>query len=281
MIASRVKGRARRREQYLRRRRFERRTKFLEHVYATVPPEALSPAEAAHLLIGGSAKARATFKRVSRRQFIANFKDTSPVGSENRGGGVSAPRPAWVLSRLNRSPVFPPLVPPKVDIKLSSVAEILSSLRLMHPNSPPTVLLDVLATASGLSFECCAEILLASNLIERFLDAGDVAATRSAREFWNRYEQGRPRYFALVRATSAQQFRGDWAYFDEEELAALLPGIIIPTNLKRWEYITNYVRGTDYSSVDVYSGSNMAPLFQHRFLERFNPLVFGKPPSSR
>jgi hypothetical protein len=265
-------------EQSLKKRRLKRRKEFLEQALASIAPGLLDPGETVNLLIGSPARARATLKRAKRRLLLVKVEaGLARKTNEVCSCKFAAPRPTRVLSRLNRSPIFPPVVPEEFDIKWHSLAEVLSSLKLAHRNSPPNVLVDLVATGSGFSFECCAEILLAYGLIDVPIDPDDLAVTRSARNFWNQYQWGRVRYLALVRVMGMQASQGDWGQFENTELEALLPGIIIPTRLKREHYLTNYVVESSYSSLDVYAGSNLAPLFQHRFLQEFNPLFFGKP----
>src|SRR5205814_1700074 len=146
-----------------------------------------------------------------------------------------------------------------------------------YHGSPLHHLLDALATASGFSLESCAQILFIHKLVSAPIDFDDLAAIRAARSFWNQFAEGRGRYSALVIAKQVTEFQGDWAYFEDTQLESLLSGIIIPTRLKRDHYLTNHVVESSYSSLDVYAGSNLAPLFQHRFLQEFNPLFFGKP----
>ena len=68
---------------------------------------------------------------------------------------------------------------------------------------------------------------------------------------------------------------GEWAWFDERDLALLLPGVIVPTRLKRHEYLTNWISTPRAVSLDVYAGADCEALFQHPFPPEFNPLIFG------
>jgi hypothetical protein len=260
------------------RRRLNRRKEFLVKTIGAVSPESFSDEELVSLLIGRPIDARRATRRAKRReQSTPSGRHSWAPHARNRDDLPLARRPGRALSRLNRSSIFPPLVPPVVEIEPVSVTEILAALSRDYQESPAHVLLDALATTSGLSLDNCAEILLGQGLILFPLDREDLNATQRARAFWNQFAEGRARYLALVDATDLPQFQGDWAYFDNRQLEALLPGIIIPTRLQREDYIVNYLGGIDYFSLDVYSGSNMAPLFQHQFLDRFNPLFFGKP----
>jgi hypothetical protein len=266
------------RTRHAERRRIRRRQRFLAKALVTAPPEIFSPKEATDLLFGSLAEAKRTLRRAERRQVVAASEGRCLPGPIQTGRDLPiAPRPIRVLSRLNRSRIFPRLVLDEVEIEALSVKEILATLQLKYQNTPAHRLLDALATASNLSWEVCAEILLSRKLIPKPIDWHDLVATRSAREFLNRYGQGRARYAVLVAAKGIPEFQGDWAYFDDQEFQALLPGMIVPTKLKRDHYFTNWVSGANHSSLDVYAVPTRAPLFQHQFLDDFNPLFFGKP----
>jgi hypothetical protein len=261
------------------RRRNERREKFFQEAMVNVAPENFSPEESFDLLFGRWTEAKRAVKRAGRRQLIINSEGQFLPAPIQNGKNLSLlPRPVSVLSRLNRSSIFPPLVPIEIEIEAVSVTEILATLKVKYQKSPSHHLLDALATASGMPWEICAEILLANEPIPFSIEPDDLAAARLARAFWTQYGQGRARYSALVAAKGIPQFKGDWAFFDAVQFNILLPGIIIPRKLKREDYLTNWVSERNYFSLDVYAGSTAAPLFQHRFLNDFNPLSFGKPP---
>jgi hypothetical protein len=258
-------------------KRIHRRDQLLRHAFTSIVPEAFSQEELFHLVFGSAVEARRAFSRASRRPDVRPFtKKEVAQPAPNRRRLTHLPRPTRVLSRLNRSPVFPPLVSNDYQTDEVSITGILAALRGDCGTDPAHRLLDAFAIASGLPWEDCAQLLRASRLISTAIDAEDLNATRHARLFWNHFEEGRARYAALVGATAMAQFQGDWAYFDAEQLDALLPCLIIPTRLKRHDYLTNYVSEGSNFSLDVYAGSSVAPLFQHPFLSEFNPLRFGK-----
>lgn len=258
-------------------RRIRRRQRFVEQAFAIVAPEFFLPYEAIEILFGPLPVAKRALRRAARRQsVIAPSEHLLPRAIQNRPEFPQAPRPVRVLSRLNRSGIFPPLVPSEIHLKALSVHELLTTLRLRYRESAPHHLLDALATASGLLWENCAEILLGHQLITNPIDPIEIAAARDARSFWIQYEQGRARYSALVTANQIPEFVGDWAHFEDTELVRLLPGMIIPTRLKREHYLTNWLAGANHFTLDVYGASTFAPLFQHQFPDRLNPLRFGK-----
>jgi hypothetical protein len=259
-------------------RRIRRRHKFIEETILRIEPEAFAAEESIDLFTGRPIDARRAARRAGRRASL-HCSDCQflPRPIQVDGDLSRAHRPVRKLSRLNRSVVFPPLVPTELKIEPVALNEILAKLRSGHHDSQPHHLLDALATASGISWESCAQIVFNQKLVSAPIDLDDVKAARDARSFWNQYGQGRARYLVLIMEKQVPAFQGDWAYFEDTQLESLLPGIIIPTRLKREHYLTNYVVESSYSSLDVYAGSNLAPLFQHRFLPEFNPLVFGKP----
>jgi hypothetical protein len=170
-----------------------------------------------------------------------------------------------------------------VNLKFCSAAEIIADLKRRNQDKklPSHVLLDALATASGLSFDCAAQLLVFSQLIEQPISQNDLKMVWSGRQFWKRFCQGQSRYHALSQAEAVPHLTGNWAYFDADELENLLPGIIVPTRLKRHDYLANYVSDEGESSLDIYSRAALQPLFRHPFPVRFNPLVFGKPRCER
>jgi hypothetical protein len=266
------------RKRHAERRRVRRRQEFLTKVGPTLVPENLSPEEATDFLFGSLAQAKRVARRAERRQTVASAEGCSLPGPiQNSENLPSVPRPARVLSRLNRSSIFPPLAADEIAIEALKINEILAALQSKHQNAPAHRLLDAFATASGLSWELCAEVLLRRKLITEPIDRHDLVAIQSAREFRYQYGQGRARYAVLLAEGKIQEFQGDWSYFDHDQFQDLLPGIIVPTKLKRHHYLANWVANGNYFSIDVYAAPTTAPLFQHPFLDDFNPLFSGKP----
>jgi hypothetical protein len=264
-------------QRYSDHRRRRRRTKFLLDVATTVQPELFLPEESIDLLWGPLNAAKRIVKAAERRQLLTKSQTKFISANSQPDENLStAARSTRVLSRLNRSTVFPPLVAKEVTIEALSVNEILATLSLERGKTPPHQLLDAFAVASGMSWETCAEILLARRIIPCCIDGDDITAIQRARRFWNQYAEGRATYLTICAKEDVPRFRGDWAFFGREKLEMLLPGINIPDKLKRDEYLTNSVPVADHFSLDVHAMPTAAPLFQHRFLEKFNPLFFGK-----
>jgi hypothetical protein len=203
----------------------------------------------------------------------APYSETSRnIGAEQ----ISVTRPTRVLSRANRSTVFPPLLSEAMQVEAVSASDILDVLRRDHSKTPPHRLLDALAFSSGLSWQTSAELLFAAELVQKKIDTDDVATTRCARTFWILYAIGREHYSRLTAEGVVPRLRGNWAWFSAQDFAALLPSAVIPRKLKRHQYLTNWVDDRGRFFLDVHDGSAAAPLFQHPFPNEFNPLVFGK-----
>jgi hypothetical protein len=266
------------RERHAERRRIRRRQQFLTQFGPTLAPENLSGEEATDFLFGSLTQAKRVVRSAERRQAVASAEGCYlPAPMPDPEDLPLAARPARVLSRLNRSLIFPPLLADQIKIDALKVSEILAALESEHQNAPAHCLLDALATASGLSWELCAQVLLHRKLLTMPIDRHDLVATQAAREFRNRYGEGRARYAVLLAERKIQKFQGDWSYFDRDQFQDLLPGIIVPTKLKRHHYLTNWVTNGKCSSIDVYAAPRGMPLFQHPFFDDFNPLFFGKP----
>ena len=266
------------RERHAERRRIRRRQNFFTQIGPTLVPEHLSSQEASDLLFGSLIEAKRVVRNAQRRQVTASVEGCYLPATINNEELPLATRPARILSRLNRSSVFPPLLAEGIEIEGLKVDEILTALR-SHQDAPAPSLLDALATASGLSWDLCARILFHQKLVTKPIDENDIAAIQSAREFHNRYGEGRARYAVLSAGGKIEEFQGDWAYFDHDQILELLPGIIVPTKLKRHQYLTNLVANGKCSSIDVYAAPKGVPLFQHPFFDDLNPLFFGKPKS--
>jgi hypothetical protein len=257
-------------------KRISRRRRLAQQTIASLGSETLSPEECFALIFGSARQARCAANRASRR--LAIFGSDATVFrnlAQSRGQAGCRERPIRQLSRLNRSSVFPPLLSEQVAVDARSVSDILAVLRRDYAGLPPHQLMDAFATASGFGFEVSAEILFAYGVISHTIDPNDVAVTRDARTFWDHYNAGRVRYSTLAANASLRGPEGDWAYFESRDLDLLLPGVLIPTRLRRHHYFTNWISADSAFSLDVYAGSTGESLFQHPFPYEFNPLVFG------
>ncbi|MBV9617927.1 MAG: hypothetical protein JO201_01835, partial [Verrucomicrobia bacterium] len=180
--------------------------------------------EVLSLLFGSLQQAQRALKRAQYRQRVISaderFARDSLLEDDRELPALGRPRP--FLSYLNRSRVFPPLVPAEIEITGGSIAEVLATLRRDYHGFPSHILLDALATRSGLSWPYCAEILIANNLIASPIEPEDVQAIRDARLFWTLYYRGGARYGCLLRAGMIEPLRGIWGYFERGQLERLL-----------------------------------------------------------
>jgi hypothetical protein len=158
------------------------------------------------------------------------------------------------------------LVLEQIDCERLSATKIVESIRLeKSTNQSPCQSLDRLVTASGLSAEICAKLLLIERIIDEPIDRDQVAATQDARLFWTLYAEGRGLREAKVARENYPRWRGNFAFFTRERLAALLPGVILPDHYRRLEFVTNYVTEPNGGAcLDLYNADGV-PLVRHPF----------------
>lgn len=186
--------------------------------------------------------------------------------------GTPPPPPGPRLSRLNRSKVFPPLLRPNamlVTVQLNEVLEILTWARedgVLWPR-----LLDVLVASSGISWDSAASLLMRH--FDLRIENDLIPIVSQARHFWQRYGEGRARARMLQTIQRMPPWEGDWAHFDREEFALLLPGAILPDHCERHDFLTNYIHQGDEQTLHV-CDLRGRPVFQHPFPARFqSPLL--------
>ncbi len=237
---------------------------FLRHAMAQLPRD-LTIAEGIGILAGRVETKRRSLKSALIRQWLDERGVYSLPVTRNTTGR-SLPRPTALLSYLNRSRVFPPLVSPDRSRPLCPLGDLFHELRHRGRQIDS---LDLLAGA-GLEWKTAAKVL--AELTGLGLDETLVPAIAAARHFWTLYGEGRARFAALVEMDQLPLPTGDWAQFSATQISSLLPGVRLPDHCCRQEYFTHYRHGED--SLELYSTSWIA-LCQHRFPKRFNPLLFG------
>jgi hypothetical protein len=263
-----------------RSRRLERRRRCIQSAILTIDPNVFSNQEVVDLLVGSLTEAKRARCRAKRRELFTRC----PLGDLSRtirsDDSAVILRPHRVLSRLNRSKIFPALVPTSSAIREPSITRLLDILRSAVAVTPPHRLLDIVATGCGFSWGDSAAILLGSGLISKPLTPEIIEATYTARGFWKQYRAGEERFRNLVANGDMANLAGKWAVFEHDQFEALLPGIVVPTRLRRHDYLTNPVWKSGELSLDVHAGLDAQPLFQHPFPNAFNPLHYGQPRSS-
>ena len=257
-------------------RRVRRWKDCVERALSTIDPEIFLTQEVGDLLLGSLTESKRAYRRAQRRQALTCRLLPEPSGAIETDRIVVA-QPNRILSRLNRSNLFPSLVSPVTVIQEPSVSRIVEILRWAVPSMPPHRLLDALATASGFSWEDSAEILLGSRLVSAAIAPDVISATRAARDFWRAYSAGRERFANLVANGAVANLSGDWASFEHSQIEALLPGIVVPTRLRRHDYLTNAIHAGGEFCLDVHAGLDGRPLFRHPFPNTFSPLHYGRP----
>ena len=258
-------------------RRILRRKNCFDRAISTVAPEVFLTEEVGDLFLGTLVEAKRAWRRAERRQAMTSRAPHARSAEPPSDHPLTLPRPVRILSRLNRSAVFPPLVPAKTVIQESSVSGIMEILRWAAPSMPAHRMLDALATASGFSWKDTASILAASGIIQAPIPTAVVEAVQQARNFWSEYSAGRERFSNLVANGAISNWQGDWASFEHNDLERALPGIVVPTRLRRHDYVTNAIWDARQFSVDVHAGLDGRPLFRHPFPDAFNPLYYGRP----
>lgn len=257
-------------------RRIRRWKDFVQRALPTIRPEILSTQEVGDLLLGSLTESKRAYRRAQRRQALT-CRLLPESSGEIETDRVVVAQPNRILSRLNRSNLFPSLVPPVTVIQEPSVSRIVEILRWAVPVMPPHRLLDALATASGFSWEDSAAILLGSGLVSVAIAPDVITATREARDFWRAYSAGRERFANLVANGSVASLSGDWACFEHSQIEELLPGIVVPTRLCRYDYLTNAIHARGEFCLDVHAGLDARPLFRHPFPDAFSPVYYGRP----
>lgn len=261
---------------HARRRRAKRRREFVRSAVTEIRADSFTDEEAADLLFSDLRSAKRAAARAARRQLTARAQP-SDQRRAGAGGGPPAniPRPQRQLSRLNRTRVFPPLVPPLVDVLATRAVSVVELLKHCGRNWPASRRLDALAYQTGLSLQSSADILFACRLTPAPLRRSEIAAVAEARRFWRAYELGRARYRALVATKITRPVAGDWAHFEHVGLECALPRLTVPRRLRRHEYLINVVELTDSIELDVYDAATVQPLFSHSFPQKFSPVRFG------
>lgn len=226
--------------------------------------------EAAAFLCGPLPLARRVFYQVWLRQQVETSGVLSlPYRPQKQQNLPVLDRPVPILSRLNRSPVFPTLVLPEAILPCVRLSAILEVVRQAFVEGEPWPrLLDVLVTSSGLDWSAGTGIL--EPIIGRSLPEEAVSLVAGARHFWQNYARGRARVVALQEAQELPVRKGDWAYFDRAQFAELLPGATLPDHFERHQFLANFLHKEP--GLDLYCISGR-PLVRHPFTPRFRALI--------
>ena len=235
------------------RRKSTDKNAFLLDVLRKVTAEAFLPTELP-LLVGGRLEdARRIVRKASIRWIAQKFAFPSQVQQSRRRKTISPPQePSSALSRLNCSSVFPPLLLSDPLLPTTNLHELRQLIQEAYDRGQPWPrLLDCLVASAALTWSAAAGFV--EKIVGFRIDRGDITVIKEARRFWELYEEGRSRAHALQYMKEMPVWSGDWAYFDEEELAQLLPGSVLPDHHRRSEYLTNYVTVAGAEGLDLFT----------------------------
>lgn len=260
-------------------RRLQKQTKeeFLREIAAQIP-EDLSEAEAVGILLGRLETARRAFRSARLRQGMREVGvDFLPIPDAHNSTLPAPVPPKAILSYLNRSRIWPCLVPPEPTSKVP-LTELLQVIRDRHRSGEPWYrLLDLLVTGAGMPWQSGAKIL--RNLTGQIIEDDDFTMVAQARSFWVHFGEGRARLFILAKAQDITlPGAGDWAHFERSQLESILPGAIWPDHCQRREYLVNFIHDPQEARLDLYSPSGLG-LCRHPFPAAFNPVSFGRVPA--
>lgn len=237
----------------------------MRQISLRIPAESLLPEEAWTIIFDQ----REDAERAARRGWIRALCDRHRTYSLPRqpepshGSAVAPRRPSSTLSRLNCSGVYPRLLSPDAICLATNLREVLSAVvQAYHRDVPWPKLLDLLATSCAISRKAAAAFL--EKVVHFTIGEAEVMSVAQARTFWNHYAAGRARVAALQLAQEVPVWQGDWAHFDDGQLAELLPGLILPDHFRRVEYLTNLISEAGEDALDLFSLSRQ-PLCRHPF----------------
>ena len=174
-------------------RRLQKQTKeeFLREIAAQIP-EDLSEAEAVGILLGRLETARRAFRSARLRQGMREVGvDFLPIPDAHNSTLPAPVPPKAILSYLNRSRIWPCLVPPEPTSKVP-LTELLQVIRDRHRSGEPWYrLLDLLVTGAGMPWQSGAKIL--RNLTGQIIEDDDFTMVAQARSCLVDFFEGKSR----------------------------------------------------------------------------------------
>ncbi|MEI6561594.1 MAG: hypothetical protein WCO68_05855 [Verrucomicrobiota bacterium] len=227
----------------------------------------LTPKEAFELAYGHGNLAKIVGKRLARRAIAT--KDSSNVPHMHAEAILLSP-PRRILMLADWGAINPDLLPEQIPDKeyddeatIQATTLKIANTAAANPEAFRHLLLDVLAQLKGLSYELSAAVLLNNRLISRPFSSDEINAVRQTRVFWSKFSYGRRVYCAELILQNIPIVKGDVAIFDANDLANFLPGIHIPVDLRRQDYLVILVRDEKWQLkfLDVYS-IRLKPLFR-------------------
>ena len=221
-----------------------------------------SPRDSVNLLTAHLACAKVVADRMGRTMRLARMgqSDGPPTNIQ-----AAPPRPMRMLRERNCGKVWPALLANAIDVvpPMTLTEAMAATKRHADAGASPHALLDFCVRASGLPWETAGQILHERRLIPAAFSPTDILAIRRAREFWDRYQEGRTAYAMAVAAHEIPAMYGGWALFESEQLADLLRGFHMPRLLQRSAYVTNLIQDRMGLTLDIHAFPSLLPLARH------------------
>ena len=262
-------GRYTRKQQQKRQKRRERLTDGLANFFGVGSfYSLLTPQEAFGLAYGHGNMANIIGQRLARRA-ITTMRDSS-AARHIQAEAILLPPPRRVLISADWGSINPNLLPEQMPDKEYDDASTIEATVLKvgkaaaaNPGGFRHLLLDLLVHAAGISYELGAAALERKGLISTPFSSEEIDAVRQTRDFWSKYSYGRKIYCGELTLQHIPLVGGDVAIFEALELAALLPGIHIPVDLRRQDYVVKLVWNKNWqlTSLDIYS-RKLTPLIR-------------------
>ena len=261
-------GRYTRKKQQKRRNRRERLFDGLAEFFDV---DLLTPEEVFGLAYGHGNTANLIGRRLARRA-IATTRDSSNV-RHMQAEAVVLPPPRRIFMSADWGAVDPNLIPEEMPNKEYDDASTIEATILKvgnvaaaNPGCFRHLLLDLVVNAAGLSYEVSAAALTRKGLISIPFSAEEIDAVRKTRAFWSQFSHGRKVYWGEVTLQHLPPGDDDIAIFEAVDMATLLPGIHIPVDLRRQDYVVKLVwdEARKFKFLDFYS-FKLKPLFRVPF----------------
>ena len=228
----------------------------------------LTPEEAFGLAYGHGNLANIIGQRLSRRA-IATMGDSS-AARHIQAEAILLPPPRRILKSADWGAVDPNLLPEQMpDKEYDDVSTIeatvlkVGNAAAANPEGFRYLLLDLVVHAAGISYESSAAALERKGLISAPFSAEEINAARQTRDFWSKFSHGRKIFCAELILQNIPTVDGDVAIFEALDFAALLPGIHIPVDLRRQDYLVKleWDEKWQLASLDIYS-MKLSPLIR-------------------
>ena len=173
-----------------------------------------------------------------------------------------------ILRRRRRSAVSPDILPHEMDLSTKGLSfqEFRALAQKSYSeNASVYRLIDLGRAFTDGDWDKGAELIMNLNLTPRPITVRDIADARSAREFWELWQDGADIYKRAVQIGALLPAGGaNSAWFEHASLLALLPGIKLPPRHYRLGYIVDMEEGGSASNLNlIIRGPSGNPLTVH------------------